>query len=379
MRITLVTTEFLGVGQIGGVGVCARMLGRSLAGRGHDVAVVLATPRGAAGQRARIDGIDVRTHARTDLMALTRLVRDSDPDVVHCIQASVGAWLAGRAVPDCAHVIDLVDPRGRRDWAIEFSYPTKSRLKMLPSFAYFASPPARLSVRRADALQVPAGFLREKAQCIYGLNRPPLLAPMPVEPPQRIQKSPTPLVVFVGRLDARKRPDLFVELAQSFPAVRFVAIGAGAAPARTAQLHHQASSLDNLSFTGFIDQLADNRFHELLGSAWILVNTSAREGLPVSFIEAASHGCAILSACDPDGYASRFGHAVTDGDYGAGLDRLLSNDRWGDLGAEAAAHVARHHDPVAAADRQRAIYADAMAQASVRQHRSLRSTTGGRS
>lgn len=366
MRITLVTTEFLGVGQSGGVGVCARTIGRSLAGRGHDVAVVLATPRGGAGQRARIDGIDVRSHARTDLMALTRLVRDSDPDVVHCIQASVGAWLAGRTVPDRAHVIDLADPRGLRDWAIEFSYPTKSRLKTLPSFAYFASPPARLSVRRADALQVPAEFLQEKARGIYGLNRPPLLAPMPVEPPPRIEKSPTPLVVFVGRLDARKRPDLFVKLAQSFPAVRFVAIGAGVAPARTVQLHHQASSLDNLTFTGFIDQLTDSRFRELLGSAWILVNTSAREGLPVSFIEAASHGCAILSTCDPDGYASRFGQAVGDGDYAAGLARLLAEDRWRALGAEGAAHVARHHDPTAAIDRQCSIYADAMALAAQR-------------
>ena len=69
---------------------------------------------------------------------------------------------------------------------------------MLPSFFYFATPPARLAVRRADAIQVPAEFLQEKVQQMYRLSRPPLLARMPVEPPPRIEKSTTPLVVFVA-------------------------------------------------------------------------------------------------------------------------------------------------------------------------------------
>ena len=377
MRITLVTTEFLGVGHTGGVGVGARLLGRSLAGRGHDVAVVVAARRDRAGQRTRIDGIDVMTHWRADLMALTRLVRDSDPDVVHCIQASAGAWLAEKAVPDGAFVVEPVDPRAMRDWAIEFAHPTRSRLRMLPSFFYFATPPARLAVRRADAIQVPAEFLQQKVQQMYRLSRPPLLARIPVEPPPRIEKSTTPLVVFVGRLDRRKRPDMFVDLARSFPGVRFVAMGSGADPAHTERLHERAAPLDNLSFTGFLDQLADSRFHDLLGSAWILVNTSAREGLPVSFIEAASHGCAILSACDPDGYASRFGQAVAGGDYAGGLDRLLSDDRWRELGAEGAAHVARHHDPQATTDHQCAIYADALAQVARRRGSAAAVRPGG--
>jgi hypothetical protein len=65
-----------------------------------------------------------------------------------------------------------------------------------------------------------------------------------------------------------------------------------------------------------------------LGKSWILVNTAAREGLPNAFIEAAAHQCAILSAVDPDGFSSQFGHLVLNDDFAAGLRALLQDDLW---------------------------------------------------
>lgn len=55
----------------------------------------------------------------------------------------------------------------------------------------------------------------------------------------------------------------------------------------------------------------------------MLVNTAAREGLPLTFLEAAAHGCAILSAVDPDHFASRFGQLVVDDDFTSALQILL--------------------------------------------------------
>jgi len=58
------------------------------------------------------------------------------------------------------------------------------------------------------------------------------------------------------------------------------------------------------------------------------VNTSAREGLPNVFIEAASHHCAILSSVDPDSFASKFGYHSSHDEFEEGLRILISNDQW---------------------------------------------------
>jgi glycosyltransferase involved in cell wall biosynthesis len=60
----------------------------------------------------------------------------------------------------------------------------------------------------------------------------------------------------------------------------------------------------------------------------VLVNTSAREALPYTFLEALAYGVAVLSPFDPDGVASRFG-AVADGDrFEDALESLLRDGTW---------------------------------------------------
>ena len=74
-----------------------------------------------------------------------------------------------------------------------------------------------------------------------------------------------------------------------------------------------------------------NRFTEekqmtgILSETWVLVSTAAREGLPLTFLEAAAHGCAILSAVDPDQFATRFGRVVRNDDFASGLQALLAD------------------------------------------------------
>ena len=70
-----------------------------------------------------------------------------------------------------------------------------------------------------------------------------------------------------------------------------------------------------------------------------MVNTSLREGLPTTFVEAAAHRTAILSFTDPDGYASRFGHRAMEGALGEGLETLVAGHRWRVLGEAGRAHV----------------------------------------
>ena len=72
-----------------------------------------------------------------------------------------------------------------------------------------------------------------------------------------------------------------------------------------------------------------------------MVNTATREAMPNAFLEAAAHGCAILSAVDPDGFASRFGWHVVRDDFAAGLAALLAHGTWRERGQAARRHVTR--------------------------------------
>jgi glycosyltransferase involved in cell wall biosynthesis len=90
---------------------------------------------------------------------------------------------------------------------------------------------------------------------------------------------------------------------------------------------------------------------EVLNKSWVLVNTSVSECLPVSFLEAAAHGCAILSFHDPDGFASHFGQHVRDGDLESGLRALLKGDSWREKGEAGRAYVSEVHEVSAVTDK----------------------------
>jgi glycosyltransferase involved in cell wall biosynthesis len=92
------------------------------------------------------------------------------------------------------------------------------------------------------------------------------------------------------------------------------------------RLRERYHSIHNLELPGFINRFQEpQRLQQILSDTWVLVNTAAREGLPLTFLEAAAYGCAILSAVDPDHFASRFGQPVMNEDFAAALRQLLAN------------------------------------------------------
>jgi glycosyltransferase involved in cell wall biosynthesis len=107
---------------------------------------------------------------------------------------------------------------------------------------------------------------------------------------------------------------------------------------------------------GFIDQFETDELSRLLGRSWILVNTAAREGLPNAYIEAAAHRCAILSAVDPDGFASKFGYHASKDDFAKGLKTLLKDDLWMSSGQQGYEFVSEVFMCDKAIDQHLAIY-----------------------
>jgi glycosyltransferase involved in cell wall biosynthesis len=222
------------------------------------------------------------------------------------------------------------DPRELSDWWIEFLYATPMRRFMTPlNYLTESGLLVRQAVRRADAVFCPAHFLKEKVRRLYGLTVLPTLLPNLIDVPGTLpQKGARPTITFVARWDKRKRPWIFLELAAQFPDYRFVAVGQGSASAESgfdAQLRRRFRDVPNLEMPGLINRFREpERMQQILSDTWIFVSTAVREGLPLTFLEAAAYGCPIISRVDPDQFASRFGKQVHDDDYAAAIRSLLA-------------------------------------------------------
>ncbi len=151
----------------------------------------------------------------------------------------------------------------------------------------------------------------------------------------------------------RWNPSPARELAERFPGVRFIAMGRANDESMDRALRRKYVGSTNVEMSGFI---SGERKNQVLEEAWILVNTSVSEGFPVSFPEAAAHGCAILSPQDPEGFSSRFEYHVGDGDLDAGLSFLLASDRWRRKGEEGYAYVSEFHEKGRVVDSHLAVY-----------------------
>jgi len=145
------------------------------------------------------------------------------------------------------------------------------------------------------------------------------------------EKSPTPLVVAVGRLVPVKRFEMFVEsivaLRARHPRLEAVIVGEGyRREALEAQIH-EAGADKYITLPG---RISDEEVIDLYRRAWILASASAREGWGMTLTEAA--------ACGTPAVVTRIaGHAdaVADGTSGlladgrdeliAGMDRVLSD------------------------------------------------------
>jgi len=341
MKLCFLVSEYFRWGKYGGYGTSTRLLATELAARGFDV-TVLTPRRGDQPGEERVDGVRVIAYHAWNLRLLARHCRELAADIYHSHEPSLAAAVARRAMPAAKHVITCRDTRLLRDWLIEMgAWFRDGSYRTLLSFPYENNPLVTHAVRTADGVYCPNHFSRELARKKYGLADTPGFLPSPIRlPPVAIDKSGVPAVCYVGRWDSRKRPELFLDLAAEFPGVHFIAMGRGRTGKYDRELRHRYGGLPNVELTGFIDQFASPRFFELLSSAWVLVNTSLREGLPRSFLEAAACGCAILSRVDPDGFASRFGFRAEHDNFDVGLRTLLADDRWRALGLAAHEYVA---------------------------------------
>ena len=327
MHVCLICVEIFAWGKYGGFGKATRIIGRELVKRGVQVSAVV--PR-RGGQLAieNLDGMRVYSFSNSEILSSIDIYRSIDADIYHSQEPSLGTYLARIAAPRRKHLVTFRDTRNWQDWITELKLPSVNRIQVILNYLYEDNYLVGKAVREADGRYAASKLLIPKARSKYRLEEGPEFLPTPVEVPEKLEKSATPTVCFVSRWDRRKRPEKYFELARQFPEVQFVAIGTSRDKKWDQYLRNKYGDIDNLQMTGFIDQFESDAHSEVLGKSWVMVNTSAREGLPNSFIEACAHKCALLSAVDPDEFASNFGLWVKDDDFGKGLRELLTNERW---------------------------------------------------
>ncbi len=350
MKICFLVGEIFAWGKYGGFGALTRKIGSELAIRGVEVFAVV--PLGD-GQKSveKLDGITVFGYTGGDQGDLRKLLRNIDADVFHSEEPNIISYMAQQIHPNKKHIVTFQDPRGLWDWWNEFQFADSAKRRAFPGMLRFECayhPLVRYAAQKSEGLYCQAKYISKISKKLYGLSREPQFLPNPVDMPlSQSHKSVHPTVCFLGRWDRRKRPWLFIELAQAFPDVTFLMMGK---PDNTIMKGYPIpKNLQLLGLTQGKDKDA------VLERSWALVNTSTRECLPVSFLEAASHRCAIISSVDPDDFATNFGFHVSGDNYSGALQELLDQG-WQQKGGAGYDYVLHTHSTGQAIEQHLAVY-----------------------
>jgi glycosyltransferase involved in cell wall biosynthesis len=363
LRLAVVANEFFdrGVGRMGGFGWAAAQVARCFRDAPHlGVEVVFLTGE----LRARDGAAETRVHGAPLLLRTPdyrERIRRLSPDLLLLIDYRNGYRAALGAVPTVPFILWSRDPRDSADWA------EVGTLRMPgPADGAPDSPcgPARVDCtsfrkvarsarwrRRPWLLATTTPYLGAKVADTYGVaparvfDLPNPLAALPPPPASRAAR---PTVLFLGRLEAIKRPWVFVEVARRMPQVDFVMLGD--VWARGTQRWEPRDLPPNARLAGHLE---GEEKAAALARAWLLVGTSIHEGLAISYLEALAAGLPLVACQDPEGVVSRFGSYVGRFD-GSGLDSvpafvnaigalLADDERRERLGREGREWVAAHH------------------------------------
>ena len=353
MRVCLIATEIFAHGIYGGFGALTRKIAQGLASKGVEVYVVM--PRYPNQKPVEvIDNFTVISYpgpghyiGMRESMRYKSIFELIDADIYHSEEPSIGTCLAQKSVPQKKHVVTFQDPRTLEDWKKEWEAMGLDKISIMKWEIKFkiSYSSIKRAVKKADALFSQAWYAIPKAMKIYKLKEPPKFLPNPVEIPKRnINKADEPTVCFLARWDLRKRPEYFFELAKRFPDVKFIAMGKAGDAERDKLLREKYKNIPNLIMTGFVSEEEKSK---ILEKSWILINTSWRECLPVAYLEACAHKCAILSHENPDDFAKKFGYHAKVGDlndFERGLNWLLEEDKWRELGKRGYEYVKEVHE-----------------------------------
>jgi len=156
-------------------------------------------------------------------------------------------------------------------------------------------------------------------------------------------------ILWVGRSELWKRPELFLELAELKHKKKFVMVCPPSTynPELSKRIEKRASGINNLKFVEFVPF---NEIDQYFQKAKVFVNTSTQEGFPNTFIQATKNGTPIISLdVNPDNLLGKYDCGFfCDGDLDEmdkRLDQLLNDaDLYKRMSDNAYNYAKENHD-----------------------------------
>src|SRR2546425_36264 len=179
-------------------------------------------------------------------------------------------------------------------------------------------------------------------------------------PPDRQAYPEKTTVLWVGRMHPLKQPEMFLHLAERLPKESCVLV-IMRDPAHEHLLQALRARATALANVRLHEDVPWNEMEGHFARAKLLVNTSAYEGFPNTFAQAAMHGTPILSwRVDPDGVLARHGIGIcADSSFdrlAAAAEELCASDvKRTELGRQAREYARAHHDVNRSAEELKAL------------------------
>ncbi len=158
-----------------------------------------------------------------------------------------------------------------------------------------------------------------------------------------VERKP-PRLIWVGRFAPEKRLELLLDVAQQCPRIAFDVLGDGPDTPAVARLQEHAARLENVHLHGYVPYATvGTHYHR----ATALINTSAAEGFPNTFLEAWSRSIPVVTWFDPDGVVAqhRLGIVARSPDALSQAARSICDDQalHQELSANARDYYQAHH------------------------------------
>ncbi len=161
---------------------------------------------------------------------------------------------------------------------------------------------------------------------------------------QRVENSK--VILWVGKSDKVKRPELVLSLAKEFPEYNFTLIMSFSNENIHSEILTRTQSMSNVIIQTYIPF---NQVEDAYAKAGLLVNTSVFEGFPNAFLQAAKYGVPILSLnVDPDGMLTEYdcGRSCK-GNFEvmkSALIELMAKDIHDRMGTNGLEYIRKYHD-----------------------------------
>ena len=293
----------------GGVEVVTQQLSVRLAARGHQVCLYNRGGRAAAECACESEagpgreGVDIKTVPTIEKKGLAAVSSSffaalaaafGDADVVHIHAEGPAAmcWLPrlmGKRVIVTVHGLDWQ----REKWKNGFG-------------AKYIKLGEKMAVRHAHEIIVLSENLRryflescgrETVFIPNGVERPEKLPPALIKEKFGLEKDG--YILYLGRLVPEKAVHQLIEAYRGVKTDKKLVIAGGSSDTDeyVERLHAQAAEDERVIFTGFVQ---DRMREELYSNACVYVLPSLLEGMPLSLLEAMSHGLCCLSSDIPE-------------------------------------------------------------------------------